>query len=890
MDPSAPGGPNNGHALTKGKALSNAMRTGKRVLAGVAVGALGMALIPFVATTSAQAAGSSAANVSPVRYVSTTTTTRETVPAAYISWSNATRPIGNSGTAQIRFLGTNKSGGQLYVQTSAGADDSTLSVLNTAVLNRDQIGAGAVGTDDSFIRILAGGAGTYTGDIGNGSDTVTFTFTTTGAVASMELSPTTQAVPVGGTASLALTLKDSGGRITQPDNSSVVALAATGAGATISPSSVTVADEAFTRGVYEFDATAVASGTTSVAGTGAGSLLTINAPAVTITTSGTISDDTIRNWSVTAPSNAIRTSGATAGSQSIAYQVPGGTTTVTVVVDDTTINTAGEVIRLSAVASSGTVNGASTAVTPVYVDVTTDAQKKATATFTLGGGAINDGATLTVSQVNAANTSAGIGALTKVTITQKQPTVTAGDIVISPDDSNIAALGATTTVTVTVDDSFGTPQTGWVVRAFRGATPVTYLTQGTTGTNGQATVTVTNASTAVNNTVEQYSFTATPPVGSAVTVNNALQITYTTSGAVTTLSVAMTNPALSPAITNTTTSIPVMPFIQVPAGGTVASVGTGTYTVSGGTGTASGNYATFTPTATPLNAVTVTVPTGVKVTDDLTNLIWSGGSQTVTVGSGEDVFVFATKTGEHEITFTSGGITTKTKIRVATAPQFAYNIAITPPTQDLAPGAFGTATVAVTDVFGNAVAGTSDDTGGVTVAAAGEVRLGGFQASQTVNTNSAGQATVTVIAGNVAGAGTLTATPTNATSSSNAPAYRPVYTKPTGAPNPVLSSVATVTVKAAPVSKSIAITGSRTTVSGKPGIEIDGVTVGFENGKTVVPYFRFPGETSYTEGSARPVITDSAFMWQRKTGKKFYAYVTSDDGAVKSNTVIIPAS
>ena len=166
---------------------------------------------------------------------------------------------------------------------------------------------------------------------------MTFTFTTTGAVASMVLSPSTQSVPIGGTASLALTLKDSGGLVTQPDNSSVVGFTATGAGATI-PSSVTVADAEFTRGVYEFEATGVASGTTSVAGTGAGSLLTINAPAAAITTSGAISDDTIANWSVTAPTNAIRTSGATAGSQSIAYQVPAGTTTVTVVVDDTVGN------------------------------------------------------------------------------------------------------------------------------------------------------------------------------------------------------------------------------------------------------------------------------------------------------------------------------------------------------------------------------------------------------------------------------------------------------------------------------------------------------------------------------------------------------------------------
>ena len=79
-------------------------------------------------------------------------------------------------------------------------------------------------------------------------------------------------------------------------------------------------------------------------------------------------------------------------------------------------------------------------------------------------------------------------------------------------------------------------------------------------------------------------------------------------------------------------------------------------------------------------------------------------------------------------------------------------------------------------------------------------------------------------------------------------------------------------------------------MGGKPGIEIDSIVTGIENGKTVIPYFRFPGETTFTEGSARPVITDGSFMWQRKTGKKFYAYVTSDDGAVQSNRVIIAAN
>ena len=71
---------------------------------------------------------------------------------------------------------------------------------------------------------------------------------------------------------------------------------------------------------------------------------------------------------------------------------------------------------------------------------------------------------------------------------------------------------------------------------------------------------------------------------------------------------------------------------------------------------------------------------------------------------------------------------------------------------------------------------------------------------------------------------------------------------------------------------------------------IDGVVTGIEDGKTVIPYFRFPGETTFAEGSARPVITDGSFTWQRKTGKKFYAYVTNDDGSTTSNRVIIPAN
>ena len=112
-----------------------------------------------------------------------------------------------------------------------------------------------------------------------------------------------------------------------------------------------------------------------------------------------------------------------------------------------------------------------------------------------------------------------------------------------------------------------------------------------------------------------------------------------------------------------------------------------------------------------------------------------------------------------------------------------------------------------------------------------------------------------------------------------------------GAEDPPIT-VGTLTIRgAAPVERSITVTGSRTTVSGKPGILIDGLTEGFGGNANVRVFFRFPGETSYTEASAQPpVASNGTFEWVRKTGKKFYAYVTSINGEIQSNRVIIQAN
>lgn len=95
-----------------------------------------------------------------------------------------------------------------------------------------------------------------------------------------------------------------------------------------------------------------------------------------------------------------------------------------------------------------------------------------------------------------------------------------------------------------------------------------------------------------------------------------------------------------------------------------------------------------------------------------------------------------------------------------------------------------------------------------------------------------------------------------------------------------------------PVTQSIRITDSgRSTVSGKPGIFIEGLAEGLSGNAKIRVWLRFPGQTEYTESSAQPQVDSLGnFGWQRKTGKKAYIYVTSLNGEIKSNRVIIPAN
>ena len=886
--------------------MSNAMRFGKRTLAGVAAGALALGALTIASAPAASAgktikpkAGTAAATVYAVRS-SGTSTSAINLPAATMTWPSGYGSLANNTAGNTVDLTTAPTAGaKLYY----GADD-------TVTLNTDDTLSGVdsgpfTTADDSIWEFRVDTAGTYVGRIYNGTDTVTFTFATAGAPTSMSLAPATQTVLVGAQADLELTLLDASGKATQPQIVDSVSLSRSPTDDTLvtiddtdasggAISSLSSAELSTGSALFSLNTSPTVAGTTTVTATPAGTLTGsgVTAQSAAVVKSGTVATNSVSKFTVTTPSNAFNSNATVASS---AAQVPVPTTTLSITIDDTTAASAGNKIRKRVVGPTGAVinGGAATASTPLYVDLTTDASKQAKLDLTLGGTALNVAAQIVVTQVNVIDAPTTVPTGAALTVTQTQASVQSSNIVPSPETA-LTKIGNTTAVTVQVDDSFGVDQAGWTVRAYRSSTlgsssAGTLLATATTNSSGSASLSVSALSTVVNNGQESYFYTATAPVGgSAITATKLTTVTYTTSGNLTSLSVA---PGSGTPCSTTSCTVTAYGAVRVASAGIVSNTAsTSTQAVSTGTvtaGTVSNMIQLVTTTSPSGNPSVVTVPEGLKVSATAPNgttTLWSSGAQTATVGA--NAYIWATKTGTHDVKVESGGLSVTVKIHVYNTAADAYNIVLTPAKQDLATGAFGTGVLTVTDAFGNVV-DTTDDSGAVAMSVTGQVLFGGYtNAIASATTGTAGTYTATLIAGNTAGAAVITAVPKT---SNGATAWQTGYTKPTGFAAPVTSATAEVTVTAAS-SKSISIVGSRTTVSGKPGISIVGVTTGFDNGKTVIPYFRFPGETTYTEGSARPVITDGEFVWERKTGKKFYAYVTSDDGAVMSNRVIIPAN
>ncbi len=236
-------------------------KTRKR-LALVAVSAMGFGLLSILAPTAANAAAVTA-TVSPVR-VTGTAGAPETVPQARISWTSSIALTGGTdtvvltltsaptATARVQIGSADSIGVTLMVwgaggnpAVPAGALQDTLNTTSGELAFSDYSietdgndgGASVSPGGIASLSIQADIAGFYAGTITTarsgavpGTDTVSFSFTTRGAVASMETSVSAATVAPSGTSTLTTTLKDSGGNVTQPLVVDSVSIAATSGG------------------------------------------------------------------------------------------------------------------------------------------------------------------------------------------------------------------------------------------------------------------------------------------------------------------------------------------------------------------------------------------------------------------------------------------------------------------------------------------------------------------------------------------------------------------------------------------------------------------------------------------------------------------------------------
>ena len=846
------------------------MRNSKRTLAGIAAGALTLGLIPFaVAVAPAANAASLTGATSPVR-VTYTGSVLDAVPYAAVTWtSGSTATVSGSDTAVVTLTTAPSSAARVQVAAAQGTPAFTSAGAAGVASLTTPSNAVAVATFDNTtkeqsILIAANEPGSYAGTLtvthasgAVASDTVSFSFTTRGKATQMALTVDTPVAPVStaGVKIATVSLKDATGAATQPVYGDSVALASTEGALTFSPASPLVATDLALGSKQVTTTTLATAGTYTLSATPAGTL-----PAGGATTQSgnytTFATASPTGISLLNTSDVLITNDAVVGTPGVAAAKPALTTLnfgVAVASAD-----AGKVVMVQ---PSGT---AFLGVTQSPIAVATGTNAKGTFSVTVpAAGAINGNG---VTVAAAGPVSYGVSYVASAVI--------AGDITRTPSAGTIAvATGSTQSIVVNVADQYGNGVSGFVVRA-TADDPAATAVQGISGNDGNVALALPDKSTAADTTVVWTFVTTNPNTGATLSAPSTLTLTYSASGAVTVSAMTFDGTAAA-----SYTTSPAVPF-----GGLVGSA----------PATAAGQKAVAVTVAVsvPNTQVTFTGDEGVAFLaanpgGGGTSVTSTSVKSTLTVaasGSTATVYVFSTKTGKRTVNaVSSSGSKVSGTITYQTAPAAARDITLVADPTKQQVDKPSNVTVTVKDVFGNPVQLDGSGTPSVTVQTDKGTLAGGVSIYKVTATNTEGRATISLLSA-TPGVSTLTA-------AASGGQFGDLVNVPfTGAAVSVDKAAATVEYTLQPTDKKIAITGSRTTVSGKPGIKIEGVTNGFDNGATVKPYFRFPGETAYTEGTARPVITDGEFTWQRKTGKKFYAYVTSDDGQVQSNRVIIAAN
>ena len=942
MDPSAPGGPNNGHALTKGKALSNAMRTGKRWLAGVAAGALGAGLLVGLTAAPAQANTYGVSLAFPSLTLVQTNVTAPTIPVTFTVNGNKSALTGFNLVGQIvdkddsSVIGTSTSTffndvTRLNSQASTGVSSWTLTngTSNSAavytsiatgaytlkVTATDATTGVAVATTSMPFAVVS--AASASGVAGTAAFVSAQDWATQKAATPLTVS-TSSSVSAAGTLNVAF-LNSAGGPIVAP----VGMFTAVASPTSVSGGSsyATVAASGTAPGIYAFSG---ASGTWSS----------------TPTTSGTVKAYFANPINqITGTLGVTVSSAATMGSFNITSAIIGSAGTMTTAADDSAAvpTTSGVKFTVSAVTNTTPVStSVPTAGVPVTFSVagyqgnnTTAATAYSAispalpvATVSGGGGVVSQ--EFTVSNPVASNgvrvTATVPGATYTWFIQFSTPTVSS----VSVATRNVTAANTgTVTIAGTVLDNFDEPVANWPVQAaVTGVAATSTPASLTSDKDGNVSYTITVPASTPSGAISNLTFTPwNSSAGSFTGTPSTVVVTYTSgSAAVATLTTQGSfSPLNSAAFANLGTGNKLNTAKNPMYVNTAANL-TLAYAPSAADGfgwqikTTATNAA---GTAIAGAAIEVAAGDGGYVVSPITGK-WVKEATFYTSSTGVNQIVFgSTKTGEITYTLKSGSVTQTVAAVYANRPTDARTVAVASSSEKVPAGSGATITATVTDRFGNPVPGvpvTFTETGPGYIAGSGGGTSGAngrLEATYVTVGGQSGTATVGAVVGSTASVSLPSALPSAA---DQVPAAAGTYTLqvgnaadtvtsyaiPAASTTAVSSTVRGVTAGVASAnlvievtdvaSKSITIVGERTTVSGKSGIKVDGIVEGIEDGKTVKPFIRFPGETTFTEGTARPAISGGEFTWQRKTGKRVTVYVTSDDGLVTSNRVTIQAS
>jgi trimeric autotransporter adhesin len=701
-------------------------------IALVAVASLGAGVLS-VAPASANT-GTSV--VSPVR-VTFTGTTQDTVRASAVAITAGSTAVANAvaaATAATRLLNTialttaptaaaTLTIAQANVTDQAGTPASlavTASSSGAVTLANSQTltaasTAAAISTAQAIsgITFAANVAGTYAGTIttvqSTGNAMVTpFRFTTTGVPTSFDFTTAATSSAVSGSISATVTLRDAASNVTQPATVDSLALTSTagvsgnnagswadpGSGAGLLVTTAGVADSLHDgTATIAFTNSSVAGASTTLTATPQGTLGTIAAKTLTVTT---VSASTGVPTATIATSNTIvRSASSTSvlnkytvstNQTSVTFNVTGLTPSASFTYDVTASSGSFTSVNTLAYTSGNDLVGVSTATGTFSVVVVAASPSTQTITLdlnTAGGGASADA----VGQVNADYTYAA-GAYV-VTVT-------------TPAATPLFRTSSAITYTGKVADQFGNPLAGASVLA--------------TGTPAPATTPSTITATAV--TAADGTYTVTLPAVAATTTSLSTVVSATGTASV--------SPASANVAYFTATGIAatlVLTDTDTPATGVTTTDNKSSRTIplgriSGQTGAAEGDLYDLldTQAATTDNVVSITpqttLPASVGYSVTATNgirLFANGTTMTGALGlantaaitgtGNQAFFAVPTKAGAGVITVVSGGLTQTFTLTglVAAAPR--ANLVT------LAAGTVaGSYTVTATDAFGNGVA------------------------------------------------------------------------------------------------------------------------------------------------------------------------------------------